>query len=218
MLYDLNIPCPSGQQLDQKTVNKLKLSLSRLTQLSPYTVALNQTVEASNLSRITLKKIDTSAFSDQSTLNSRYPLHLLHRITITTNESLKELEFSKFKQSYDLVAVRTNNLAVFKECCEIYDIDIIALDCTERLTFELNPSDITKAMSRNVYFELCYSNAIRDHQQARLLTLQLGKQLAEYTKKGQHLIISSEAESVSELRSSGDIFYLYVEIDFNQTV
>lgn len=49
----------------------------------------------------------------------------------------------------------------FKEACANYDIDMISLACTERLSFELNSIDVNKALERGVYFELCYANAIR---------------------------------------------------------
>lgn len=43
--------------------------------------------------------------------------------------------------------------------------------------------------------------------QARTYTIQVAKQLFEYTK-GDHCIISSEAEIVSEIRNPADVFYL----------
>lgn len=131
---------------------------------------------------------------------------------------------ASLRKNYDLVALRTNNLDVFKQACQSYDIDIISLYPNERLEFELDRYDVELAMSRNVYFEVCYAPSIRGKEwtrsygthifivtlldnQARVMTLLLAKQLIEYTK-GAKLIISSEAEIVSELRSPGDIFYL----------
>lgn len=43
--------------------------------------------------------------------------------------------------------------------------------------------------------------------QARTYTVQLAKQLFEYTQ-GRNVIISSEAQTVSELRNPADVFYL----------
>ncbi|RCH78783.1 Ribonuclease P protein subunit p30, partial [Rhizopus stolonifer] len=82
---------------------------------------------------------------------------------------------------------------------------LISLHCNERMAFELNPLDVQRAMERNVYFELCYAPSIRDNQ-SRTYTMQLAKQLFESTK-GHKLILSSEAENVSEIRNPADIFY-----------
>jgi RNase P/RNase MRP subunit p30 len=127
------------------------------------------------------------------------------------------------KKIFDLIALRTSNLEVFRTACQSSDIDIISLHCDERLAFELSPDDIKNAIAKNVYFELCYAPAIRGKwqstscllkanliskdNQARTYTMQLAKQLFQYTK-GQHMIISSEAEIVSEIRNPADIFYL----------
>ncbi|KAI8883197.1 PHP domain-like protein [Backusella circina FSU 941] len=140
-----------------------------------------------------------------SSIEADHPIRILTRVTIITNDVLSTEALTDLRQNYDLIALRTNNMQVFKQACQSYDIDIISLYPNERLEFELEQHDIELAMSRHVYFELCYSPSIRDNQ-ARTMTLQLAKQLIEYTK-GQKLIISSEAEIVSELRLPGDIFY-----------
>lgn len=81
---------------------------------------------------------------------------------------------------------------------------------------------IQKALDRNIYFELCYADAIKGNKhlvyiyaythyvkdkQARIYTLQIARQLIEYTK-GKQVIISSGADNVSEIRHPFDIFYL----------
>jgi RNase P/RNase MRP subunit p30 len=129
------------------------------------------------------------------------------------------------KETFDLIALRTSSLDIFHAACQSYAIDIISLHCNERLAFELNLHDIKNAMNKNVYFELCYApsirgkiqslklllskntNSIYQDNQARTYTMQLAKQLFQYTK-GQQMIISSEAEIVSEIRNPADIFYL----------
>jgi RNase P/RNase MRP subunit p30 len=60
-----------------------------------------------------------------------------------------------------LIAIKTTDVNVFKEACRIYNIDIISFYFNERMSFELSAVDIKKALERNIYFELCYANAIR---------------------------------------------------------
>lgn len=59
----------------------------------------------------------------------------------------------------------------------------------------------------NVYvYCLLYAHYVKD-KQARIYTLQIARQLIEYTK-GKQVIISSGADNVSEIRHPFDIFYL----------
>ncbi|KAI9475729.1 MAG: RNase P subunit p30-domain-containing protein [Benjaminiella poitrasii] len=199
--YDLNIPY-SGS-VDRIAIDKLKLILSRLTQFNECTIALNYKLESLNGKNIP-KLLDTSIF-DPTSLNSKYPLNIYTRITVDTNDLIDNKDLNNLKKKFDLIALRTNNLNVFQAACHAYDIDIISLHCNERLAFELKPADVKKALERKIYFELCYAPAIRDNQ-AKSYTLQLAKQLFEYTL-GSNMIISSEAETVSEIRSPGDILY-----------
>lgn len=105
------------------------------------------------------------------------------RVTINTNEPLEDVSFltarlnsskltankwnslqdtiKQLRDRFDLIAIRTNELYIFQEACRSYNIDLISLYCNERLSFELNSIDVNKALERNVFFELCYANAIR---------------------------------------------------------
>ncbi|KAI9365100.1 RNase P subunit p30-domain-containing protein [Pilaira anomala] len=198
MYCDLNIPCRTNP--DRISIDKLKLILSRLSQFQECTVALNFTMEGKKLPTVS-EKYDI----DKDLLNCQFPLTILTRVTMNTNEPLEQNTIQELRKEFDLIAIRTNSLNTFKEACTNYDIDMISLPCTERLSFELNSIDVNKALERGVYFELCYANAIRDVQ-ARTYTMQVAKQLFEYTH-GNKLIVSSEAEIVSEIRNPADIFY-----------
>ncbi|KAL7318941.1 Ribonuclease P protein subunit p30 [Mucor circinelloides] len=201
MYCDLNIPCSA--QADRSAIDKLKLILSRLTQLNEATVALNYTME----SKIP-KPIDENTF-DPSILNSKYPLKLYKRVTIDT---INPHHIAELRNQFDLIALRTNDYTIFHAACQSKLIDIISLHVDERLAFELSSVDIKNALERNIYFEICYAPAIRDTQ-ARTYTVQLAKQLFEYTQ-GRNVIISSEAQTVSELRNPADVFYFAKSIGF----
>ncbi|CEP07370.1 hypothetical protein [Parasitella parasitica] len=198
MYYDLNIPY--SEQADRSAVDRLKLILSRLTQLNEATVALNYTTGS--------KPINESIF-DPSILNSVYPLTCYKRVTV---ESIDLQQIADLRDQFDLIAMRTNDYDEFHKACQSDTIDIISLHVDERLSFELNAVDIKNALQNNIYFEICYAPAIRDNQ-ARIYTLQLAKQLFEYTQ-GQHVIISSEAQTVSEIRNPADVFYFAKSIGF----
>lgn len=73
------------------------------------------------------------------------------------------------RSKYQLIAIRTSNPRVFEEACSSYDIDIISLDSSKRLTFRLDPLLVQQAMARGVYFELCYSHGIRGKKGKRAM-------------------------------------------------
>ncbi|OBZ81661.1 Ribonuclease P protein subunit p30 [Choanephora cucurbitarum] len=202
MTYDLNIPI--SFQLDRTAIDRLKLILSRLSRFNDCTVALNYSTDNVN-SKKHLRPIEINDLFDFSTLQSSHSLKIINRLTIQTDQPLMHEEIESLKAHFDLIALRTSSLDVFRSACASYDIDLISLDCKERLAFELNTRDIQLALDRDIYFELCYAPSIRDNQ-LKTYTIQLAKQLFEYTK-GHKLIISSEAEFVSEIRNPADIFY-----------
>lgn len=118
-----------------------------------------------------------------SLLNSQFPLTVLTRVTIETDELLQQVMHEKLlpsfdtltnnnqgtiqdlRNEFDLIAIKTTNVNLFQQACRDYDIDIISFYFNERMSFELNPIDIKKALERNIYFELCYANAIRGNDE-----------------------------------------------------
>ncbi|KAG1439660.1 hypothetical protein G6F56_012220 [Rhizopus delemar] len=197
MYYDLNIPCSFS--LDRVSVDKLKLILSRLSQFNECTAALNYTIQD-------LKKVKKANDFDTLGINSKYPLSILKRLTIDTDTIFNNEDIASLRQDYDLISLKTRSDELFELACKELNLDVISFHFDERLSFELNPLLIKRAMERRVYFEISYAPTIKD-KQARLYTLQIAKELYECTK-GQYWIISSETESVSDIRNPYDIFYL----------
>lgn len=86
---------------------------------------------------------------------SHHPIYS-HSYTHHSQEALAAL-----RSKYQLIAIRTCNPRVFEEACSTYDIDIISLDSSKRLSFRLDPLLVKQAIARGVYFELCYSHGIQ---------------------------------------------------------
>ncbi|KAI9013404.1 RNase P subunit p30-domain-containing protein [Phycomyces nitens] len=196
MLYDLNIPCP--EQRDHKTIERLLLILSRFSQLDNSTIALNHVMDGYDPTKF--KRIEPIVF-DQV----KYPVNQLSRLTIDTNTLVPNDAIERAREHYDLVAIRTSAPEVFEQACTCLGVDVIALDCSQRLPFHIDPLLVQTAVNRDIYFEICYSPGIRDST-ARGYLLQIAKQWANYTGK-HHLLLSSEALSVSEIRAPGDVYY-----------
>ncbi|XP_040992973.1 protein GAMETOPHYTE DEFECTIVE 1 [Juglans microcarpa x Juglans regia] len=106
-------------------------------------------------------------------------------------------------KTYDLVAVRPLNQVVFDQACEKSEVDIIAIDFSEKLPFRLKLPMVKAAIERGVYFEITYSNLIADVQTRRQM-ISNAKLLVDWTR-GKNLIFSSAAPSVNELRGPYDV-------------
>ncbi|PON84179.1 RNase P subunit p [Trema orientale] len=106
-------------------------------------------------------------------------------------------------KTYDLVSVRPLNQSVFDQACEKLEVDIIAIDFSEKLPFRLKLPMVKAAIQRGVYFEITYSNLIADVQ-ARRQMIANAKLLVDWTR-GKNLILSSAAPTVYELRGPYDV-------------
>ncbi|CBI16215.3 hypothetical protein VitviT2T_008062 [Vitis vinifera] len=106
-------------------------------------------------------------------------------------------------KSYDLVAVRPLNQNAFDQACQVSEVDLIAIDFSEKLPFRLKLPMVKAAIKRGVYFEITYSNLISDVQ-SRKQVISNAKLLVDWTR-GNNLIFSSAAPSVNELRGPYDV-------------
>jgi RNase P/RNase MRP subunit p30 len=105
--------------------------------------------------------------------------------------------------SYDIVAVTPGEADVAKHAIQSGIVDIISLDVSAgKLPFFLTKELVSLAVDNNVVFELDYAAAIRDPSCRRFF---VGNclSLLKYTR-GKHLIFSSGAQHVLELRSPRD--------------
>jgi hypothetical protein len=62
---------------------------------------------------------------------------------------------------YDLVAVRPTSERTFNFACQQLEVDIISLDLSRKLPFHIKRAPVTLAISRGLFFEMCYSPSIR---------------------------------------------------------
>ncbi|CAI0548531.1 unnamed protein product [Linum tenue] len=112
-------------------------------------------------------------------------------------------------KSYDVVAVRPTNQVAFDHACEKSEVDLIAIDFSEKLPFRLKMSMVKAAVERGVYFEIMYSDLIAERRQmipnAKMSYMFLNFQLLVDWTRGKNLIFSSAASSVNEIRGPYDV-------------
>lgn len=90
-------------------------------------------------------------------------------------------------QSYDILSLRPKDEKLLQLACSM-DIDIISLDLRNRFNFR--HSSIKQALTSNIFFELCYSQAL--DEDTRHVWMGNARQLIQITR-GRNLIFSSGA-------------------------
>jgi ribonuclease P/MRP protein subunit RPP1 len=104
---------------------------------------------------------------------------------------------------------------LFQQCCGSLEVDVIALDMTQRIPFYLKPAQLRQAVERGIHFEILYSPMILDST-ARQHIISTAKDLVELTK-GKNVIISSGAEKPINLRGPYDVINLALLFGFKET-
>ncbi|XP_015158682.1 uncharacterized protein [Solanum tuberosum] len=134
------------------------------------------------------------------------PFRQYTRLTVVVDSSSQASALNSgnpILKSYDIVAVRPLNQQAFEQACQVSEVDIIAIDFSDKLPFRLKQSMVKAAIQRGVYFEINYSSLILDAQMRRQ-TISNAKLLVDWTR-GKNLLFSSAAPSVTELRGPCDV-------------
>ncbi|KAI9263413.1 RNase P subunit p30-domain-containing protein [Phascolomyces articulosus] len=195
MYFDLNIPYIPDK--DDKHSERLRLILARFSQIAESVVAFNHVIDDPNkahtIEPIPFDKVNHSVCQ-------------LTRVTMETDILPTPEEIDKLRSRYQLVAIRTSHESTFEAACRTSHVDIISMDCSKRLPFRLDRDVVQEAMKRGIFFEICYGAGTRDNTQ-RAYVLQMSKELIACTG-GDNLIVSSEANTVADIRGPFDVLYL----------
>ncbi|XP_075519867.1 protein GAMETOPHYTE DEFECTIVE 1-like isoform X2 [Primulina tabacum] len=138
------------------------------------------------------------------------PFRQYTRITVIVDSSSQVAALNvgnPVLKSYDIAAVRPLNQSAFDQACQTSEVDIIAIDFSEKLPFRLKQPMVKTAIKRGVYFEITYSGLLGDAQSRRLM-ISNSKMLVDWTR-GKNLIFSSSASSAMELRGPQDVSNLF---------
>ncbi|XP_069581257.1 ribonuclease P protein subunit p30 isoform X4 [Brachyistius frenatus] len=131
------------------------------------------------------------------------PIRVLNRLTVVMSDSCHYRSSTPEYRRFDLLAVQPTSEKLFHAACMTYDIDIVCIPVTEKLSFPFKRAPINGAIDRGVVFEVSYSAAIRDATRRRY-TIANAVSLME-TCKGKNVILSSAAEKSLELRGPYDV-------------
>ncbi|MQM09124.1 hypothetical protein Taro_041994, partial [Colocasia esculenta] len=93
------------------------------------------------------------------------PFRQYTRLTVAVDSALGAASLhpgNAVLRTYHLVAARPLNQAAFDQACKVSEVDLIAIDFSQKLPFRLKLSMVKAAIKRGVYFEVNYSPLISD--------------------------------------------------------
>ncbi|XP_060175173.1 protein GAMETOPHYTE DEFECTIVE 1-like [Lycium barbarum] len=225
--FDLNIPYYESDRnitiTDKKTLKTTRLKLIIKAMELGYTgIAYNRTFKGvmsesdrCNIPLFPLSSILKLSPSLSSTVEFRRkllnvvvssPFRQYTRLTVVVDSSSQASALNSgnpILKSYDIVAVRPLNQNAFEQACQVSEVDIIAIDFSDKLPFRLKQSMVKAAIQRGVHFEITYSSLISDAQMRRQI-ISNAKLLVDWTR-GKNLLFSSAAPSLTELRGPYDV-------------
>jgi RNase P/RNase MRP subunit p30 len=140
-------------------------------------------------------------------------IKILSRLTVFVNDSKDIYQFSNPNnalKSYDILAVSPLNEKMFDQCLSDLNVDIISLNFEEKINFSVKKHSIQSAIDRATFFEILYSDFIKDNTKRGIFIANL-LMLFEVTK-GRNIIISSGGETYYEQRSPYDIITIFETI------
>ena len=185
------------------------------------TVALNHVITCipsgeivNPLPKIT-RPLDGSAPSATTTISvskppapqASFPKQILHRATVHISDPSNHHRLGQMAQLYDILAVRPTSKQAFQTACiSSPDASIISLDMTVRLPFFLKHKNVSTAIKRGVFFEVCYAHMFEVPSGASTNSTTLATLFANWeqlfsSSRGRGIIISSESSRKVSMRS-----------------
>lgn len=175
--------------------------------------ALDKVITIKKMLLISDKKISFSkddgfsSNSDNNNVNNKG----LRRLTILFDD-MSNIDALKVKlanlKGYDVISILPISETTFVYACEkLKNIDIITIDTSIGLKYNLSPSVVKTAIDRGVYFEALYGEAV-SNQSARKFFMSGIADIGRATRGGRNLIVSSGAENKYCLRRPYDIINL----------
>ncbi|KAF8061226.1 hypothetical protein N665_1210s0009 [Sinapis alba] len=226
--FDLSIPysypSPSGGK-EVTVVNKLRLKLAtKAMELGYVGIAHNHSIggvmtekDSCSIPLLTLGSLIKAAprlsssvafHRDLLGVPRSTPFRQYTRVTVKLESKAQCMGLNSGNpvlKSYDIVAVRPMNQFAFDQACTKAEVDIISIDFSN-LPFRLMHPSVNAAIKRGIYFEIKYSDLLKDADKRRQV-ISNAKLLVDWTK-GKNLIISSGSPSVTELRGPNDVINL----------
>lgn len=140
-------------------------------------------------------------------------IKILKRLTLEISDAKEIFQLSnpiQYFKYFDILAVLPKNEKMFEACLNELNIDLIQINFEEKINFPLKKHQINTAIEKNMFFEIIYSDFIKQDNK-RSIFISNVLLLLEVTK-GKNIIISSGAESFYDHRSPYDVITIFETI------
>ncbi|KAJ3122896.1 Ribonuclease P protein subunit p30 [Nowakowskiella sp. JEL0407] len=162
--------------------------------------AVNSTLDAVALKKKPPPPVSTQLSTDLSAKK------VFSRITVILDDAhASSLNLAAF-QAYNILAVQPTSQQSLQLACSKLEIDIISLDFSVRLPFQLRHQIVNAAIQRGIFFEITYSAALSDSNIRRNWIAGV-KDLVRVTE-GRNLLWGSGAKDHMSLRGVYDVINL----------
>ena len=134
------------------------------------------------------------------------PVRQCSRLSVTIDDVMDAQSLTmgnEILNRFDIISGNPGNGKVFDFLCKTAEIDIISIDFTHKLQFSINKKSVDAAISRGICFEILYSPLLASSQTRREVFNGV-KVLVQYLR-GKHIILSSGADTSSQLRGPIDV-------------
>ncbi|KAJ9615793.1 RNA-binding RNA processing protein rpp1 [Cladophialophora chaetospira] len=193
--HDLNVPYTTNHaDLAQTLAFHAELGYSVVAISLPITGKLPPTPQEIPVTTLTVPKTIIS---------------VLTRLTLTISDATQNHRLTQFSPAYNLLALRPTTEKTLQLCCTSLECDLISLDLSQRLTYNIKFKTVSSALQRGIRFEICYSPAIQasGNSEARRNLISGATQLIRATR-GRRIILSSEAKNALGARGPHDVMNL----------
>ncbi|KAI9024757.1 ribonuclease P/MRP protein subunit RPP1 [Hyaloraphidium curvatum] len=233
MFADLNVPWPTGPAVGSspESDQAAKRIVDVLADFGYGIVALNYTIEgrlpqtlANPIKPVNGEsakrpfQLDSLATQKPDSAARRPRIYQLSRLTVVSEDLSHTHGFNNnaaFSQ-FDILSIQPQTEKMFQQACSTLEVDIITLDMTSRLPFNLKHTTVGLAIARGVHFEITYSSSLRDANARRYL-LSNAANLVRVTR-GKNIIVSSQAQKALEVRGPYDVANLCTLFGMNQAL
>ncbi len=205
--------------------DNLRASTSNSTSSKKKKRKLNETEEIPTASSWTCPKPFIARIPDLiiqrcRQTNRKFRLYSRLNVIVHDNQSLHYLKRAEVQQHFDLISLQpaTRDILLYLLSSTTIQHELLVLDPSdpELLPF---PSKLMRAAAdRGITFELIYNNALRDPFERRNL-LAFGRALAlNIFKRGQSIVLSSNATNSLQIRSPYDMMEIGQLFGFNEEI
>jgi len=134
------------------------------------------------------------------------------RLTVTYDDprELQEIlaKYADAIGKYDVLALEPRGERAFASACANKHADVVSVRASERLSYKFTNAAMASARENEIFFELCYADALRDSQSRRNFFANASA-LARATRGGrERVVLSSGATKPLEIRSMYDVVNL----------